>query len=156
MSSANIPSAERQTFRITVKLFLFDDCSLECPTLKNGVDIVLKQLGIETIDSLVISLPHRANKLTLDDIKPFWECAEQVVTEGKTTQLGISDLDTNQLIQLFEWAEKTKPMTNHINLESCCVIPEEMSAYAKKNNIQLLTHNDPIGSNKFSKLGKLL
>ena len=83
-SSASIPSDERQTFRITVKLFLFDDVVPECPSLLNGVDIVLKQLNIETIDSLIISLPNRPKKLTLDEIKPFWKCAQRVIQNGKT------------------------------------------------------------------------
>ncbi|CAG2102379.1 unnamed protein product [Medioppia subpectinata] len=142
-SSATVLSAERQTYRITVKLFLFDDCGHDCPSLRSGVDVVLKQLGIESIDSLIVSLPSRTTKLSLDDIKPFWTCAETFVTDGRASQLGVSDLDTNQLAALYEWAHTSKPTTNHINLEACCVIPEEMSAYAKQHNIQLLTHNDP-------------
>ena len=144
-SSASIPSEERQTFRISVKLFLFDDSEPNCPSLLSGVDIVLKQLNIKSIDSLIISLPNKDTKLSLDDIKPFWKCAENIVDHGKAVQLGISDLDTTQLQQLYDWAEKTKPTTNQVNLDACCVIPPEMSAFAKQNNIQLLTHNDPKG-----------
>ena len=148
----NIGSTERQTFRITVKLFLFDDCDhkTECQSLNNGIDIVLKQLNISSVDSLILSLPNRPTKLSLDDIKPFWKSAQTILASGKTSQLGISDLDTNQLIQLYEWADQnSKPMTNHVNLEACCVIPQEMSAYAKQHNIQLLTHNDPKGIHLF-------
>ncbi|XP_054156934.1 glutamate--cysteine ligase regulatory subunit-like [Oppia nitens] len=147
-------SADRQSYRITVKLFVFDDVccggcgggggttTADCPSLANGVDIVLDQLKIAAIDSLILSLPNRSTKLSLDDIKPFWSCAETFLRDGRTAQLGISDMDTNQLKQLYEWSAN-KPSTNHINLDACCVIPEDMSAFAKQNNIQLLTHNDP-------------
>ncbi|CAG2165062.1 unnamed protein product [Oppiella nova] len=144
-TSPAMAASERQTFRITVKLFLFDEsfCGADCPTLRNAVDIVLKRLAVESIDSMIISLPIRPQKLSLDDMKPFWECAETYVRDGRAVQLGVSDLDTSQLEALYEWAPTSKPTTNHVNLEACCVIPEEMSAYAKRNNIQLLTHNDP-------------
>lgn len=34
-------------------------------------------------------------------------------------------------------------MTLQVNLLSCCVVPEELSSYAKENDIKLLTHSDP-------------
>jgi len=40
-----------------------------------------------------------------------------------------------------------KPYANQINLGVCCSIPEELNKYVKENNIQLLTHSDPIGKN---------
>ncbi len=30
-----------------------------------------------------------------------------------------------------------------VNLKSCCVVPEELSAFAKKHKVSLLTHSDP-------------
>lgn len=39
-----------------------------------------------------------------------------------------------------------KPNTNQVNLDSCCVMPPEMTAFARDNDIQLLTHNDPKGT----------
>ena len=30
-----------------------------------------------------------------------------------------------------------------VNLKSCCVVPEELSTYAKENKLTLLTHSDP-------------
>jgi glutamate--cysteine ligase regulatory subunit len=141
---------ERQSIRITVKIFTFD-CN-DCDSVTNAVDIVLRQLNIESIDSLILSLPSSSSKLSLDQMKPFWKCAQNIVSNGKASQLGISDLDTNQLMQLYEWAQTSKPTTNHINLEACCVIPPEMSAYAKQNNIQLLTHNDPKGNPFFNSI----
>ena len=40
---------------------------------------------------------------------------------------------------------QVKPCINQVNLESCCVMPKDLTEYAKENDIQLLTHNDPRG-----------
>ena len=38
-----------------------------------------------------------------------------------------------------------KPSSNQVNLASCCVMPPDLTAFAKEFDIQLLTHNDPKG-----------
>ncbi len=30
-----------------------------------------------------------------------------------------------------------------VNLKSCCVVPEELSTFAKTHKVALLTHSDP-------------
>ena len=44
------------------------------------------------------------------------------------------------------FALQHRPYANQINLGVCCSIPEELNKYVKENNIQLLTHSDPIGT----------
>lgn len=106
----------------------------------------MTQLGITRIDSLILSfLSSSGSKLDLEQIAASWSYAEEFVKCDKVTHLGISDLDTTQLKQFYEMPHHVKPSVNQINLDACCVIPPEMSNYAKENNIQLLTHNDPRG-----------
>ena len=83
-------------------------------------------------------------------------CAVKNVREGKVRELGVSDLNTEQLRELYAWAEEIKPTTNQINLESCCVIPPEMNAFAQSKEIRLLTHNDPRDFLMIDKLHSLL
>ena len=40
---------------------------------------------------------------------------------------------------------QVKPNSNQVNLASCCVMPPDLTAFAKQFDIQLLTHNDPKG-----------
>lgn len=40
---------------------------------------------------------------------------------------------------------QVKPSSNQVNLASCCVMPPDLTAFAKEFDIQLLTHNDPKG-----------
>ena len=57
--------------------------------------------------------------------------------------LGLSDIETQAFIELHN-AARIKPEAIQINLESCCVVPPELVTFTRENNIQLLTHNDPI------------
>jgi len=40
---------------------------------------------------------------------------------------------------------QVKPAINQVNLTTCCVIPQDLTEFAKEHDIQLLTHNDPPG-----------
>lgn len=40
---------------------------------------------------------------------------------------------------------QVKPSIIQINLSSCCVVPPALQEFTKQNDVQLLTHNDPIG-----------
>lgn len=44
---------------------------------------------------------------------------------------------------------QVKPSSNQVNLASCCVMPPDLTAFAKEFDIQLLTHNDSKGSTHF-------
>lgn len=48
---------------------------------------------------------------------------------------------------------QVKPSSNQVNLASCCVMPPDLTAFAKEFDIQLLTHSDAKGdaSIQFSK-----
>jgi len=48
------------------------------------------------------------------------------------------------LIKVFYYFQ-VKPSSNQVNLASCCVMPPDLTAFAKQFDIQLLTHNDPKG-----------
>uniref|UniRef100_A0A0K8RKL6 GCS light chain n=1 Tax=Ixodes ricinus TaxID=34613 RepID=A0A0K8RKL6_IXORI len=108
-----ISASERATFKITVKIFL---SHFNAAALQRATTKVLEHLGVEEVELLV--------------------------AEGRALAVGVSDLDSSQLKELYNWA-KVKPSVNQVNLDSCCVIPQEMAEFAKVSNIQLLTHSDP-------------
>ncbi|GAB6031529.1 hypothetical protein CHUAL_009298 [Chamberlinius hualienensis] len=133
-----IDKEERKDLKVTVKVFLnaFDTTLLEISVAK-----ALEELDVTYIESVIVAFPPTEHKLALDEIKPIWETLELLVDKKKILAIGISDLDTDQLMKLHHWA-RVKPIINQINLASCCVIPPEMQQFAKDNDIQLLTHND--------------
>lgn len=135
-----ISANERSTLKITVKIFL---SHFDTAAFRNATTKVLEALGVEEMDSLILAFPvSSTSKLTLAQMQPLWEAAQDMHVQGRALSVGVSDLDTSQLKELYNWA-KVKPSVNQVNLSSCCVIPQEMAEFAKVSNIQLLTHGDP-------------
>ncbi|XP_045657709.1 glutamate--cysteine ligase regulatory subunit isoform X2 [Ursus americanus] len=101
-------------------------------------------LGVAQLDSVIIASPPIEDgvNLSLEHLQPYWEELENLVQSKKIVAIGTSDLDKTQLEQLYQWAQ-VKPNSNQVNLASCCVMPPDLTAFAKQFDIQLLTHNDP-------------
>lgn len=55
-------------------------------------------------------------------------------------------------IDPYPFLHQVKPSSNQVNLASCCVMPPDLTAFAKEFDIQLLTHNDPKGEIEFCAL----
>lgn len=84
------------------------------------------------------------NQNALTDLKRLWNVLEQYAQKEKICQLGIADLDTDSLTELYE-TSVVKPTIAQINLSACCVVPPSLQEFCNKNEIQLLTHSDPEG-----------
>lgn len=135
----NKKSIDRSNYKVNIKVFLFNNNKDE---LEHAIKFVRDQLSINEIDSLTLSFTPDEQQTNLELIKPLWSVLENK-TKDELLEIGVSDLNTQELISLFNGSSKIKPMFNQINLDSCCTIPPEMSEFAKQNNIRLLTHNDP-------------
>ncbi|KAJ7395296.1 Glutamate--cysteine ligase regulatory subunit [Pitangus sulphuratus] len=101
-------------------------------------------LGVAQLDSVIIAPPpiEDGTNLSLAYLQPYWQELENLVQNKKIVAIGTSDLDKTLLEQLYLWAQ-VKPSSNQVNLASCCVMPPDLTAFAKERDIQLLTHNDP-------------
>ncbi|OAD53714.1 Glutamate--cysteine ligase regulatory subunit [Eufriesea mexicana] len=107
----------REDVKITVKVFI---SSADVNLLKEAIDQ----------EELLASLKH------------LWTGVEEYVKIGKLSSVGLSDVDTNVFIDLLQWAN-IKPNIVQISLATCCVVPPVLQTFAKENDVQLLTHNDP-------------
>ncbi|XP_069122055.1 glutamate--cysteine ligase regulatory subunit-like [Argopecten irradians] len=151
--SLAIDDSERGDRKLTVKIFL---CRLLPPkVIQQAVEKVLAELTTSNIDVVLLAFPDLGDEgLTLEVIKPYWEVLQELFSKKMVLSLGICDLDKDVLEELYNWA-KEKPSINQVNLESCCVMPKDLTEYAKENDIQLLTHSDPrdiLTSEKVSQL----
>nr|XP_056700715.1 glutamate--cysteine ligase regulatory subunit-like [Euleptes europaea] len=115
----------------------------------NPLNLYLKEsacsaLGVDQLDSVIIAPPPTEDgiNLSLEYLQPYWAELENLVQNKKIVAIGTSDLDKAMLEELFLWAQ-VKPSSNQVNLASCCVMPPDLTAFAKEFDIQLLTHNDP-------------
>lgn len=67
---------------------------------------VLEALGVEEMDSLILAFPvSSTSKLTLAQMQPLWEAAQDMHVQGRALSVGVSDLDTSQLKELYNWAK---------------------------------------------------
>ncbi|KPP72766.1 glutamate--cysteine ligase regulatory subunit-like [Scleropages formosus] len=132
---------ERDELKVTVKLFLTGS---DYSSIRSAVDLACVSLGVSQLDSVIIAPPQlpEGESLALQCLQPIWMELEGLVQSSKIAAIGTSDLDKLLLEQLYMWAQ-IKPSSNQVNLASCCVMPPDLTAFAKEYDIQLLTHNDP-------------
>ncbi|XP_034035620.1 glutamate--cysteine ligase regulatory subunit [Thalassophryne amazonica] len=132
---------EREELKVSAKLFL---CESVPSSIKDAVELACQTLGVLQLDSVIIAPPGLSedNSQTLAHLQPAWEELEALVRSQRIAAIGTSDLDKDLLEQLYNWSQ-VKPSSNQVNLASCCVMPPDLTAFAKEFDIQLLTHNDP-------------
>ncbi|XP_038649793.1 glutamate--cysteine ligase regulatory subunit isoform X1 [Scyliorhinus torazame] len=137
----SISPEEREELKVSAKLFLSDPDS---SGIKDAVKKACSALSVSQLDSVIIAPPPLEDgaSLSLSHLQPYWEELETLVQSQSIVAIGTSDLDKVLLEQLYQWAQ-VKPSSNQVNLASCCVMPPELTAYAKEYDIQLLTHSDP-------------
>ncbi|NXY05980.1 GSH0 ligase, partial [Pteruthius melanotis] len=132
---------ERDELKVSAKLFIVGSNS---SSIRDAVDLACSALGVAQLDSVIIvpSPVEDGTNLSLEYLQPYWKELENLVENKKIVAIGTSDLDKTLLEQLYLWAQ-VKPSSNQVNLASCCVMPPDLTAFAKECDIQLLTHNDP-------------
>ncbi|XP_072366631.1 glutamate--cysteine ligase regulatory subunit isoform X2 [Scyliorhinus torazame] len=146
---------EKWCSQVSPELLKEPPATLEC-TITQDVDSISPEereelkvsacsaLSVSQLDSVIIAPPPLEDgaSLSLSHLQPYWEELETLVQSQSIVAIGTSDLDKVLLEQLYQWAQ-VKPSSNQVNLASCCVMPPELTAYAKEYDIQLLTHSDP-------------
>ncbi|KAE8354697.1 putative gamma-cysteine synthetase regulatory subunit [Aspergillus coremiiformis] len=163
---------ERAQYDITVKLFYLPGIpvSRRCAHTREAIDLVLKELHVDSIDLLIVSFPgilfdaeddseeEVASDTGSEEPDDFdsmirtWRVLEDLQEKGMIAQLGVAEFGSERLARFLPHT-KVKPSVDQINLKDCCVVPKSLILYAKQEQIQLLTHNDcmdilPIGTTR--------
>ena len=157
-------SEPRESYDITAKLFYLPGIpsSRRCRHTRDAIELVLKELGVENIDLLIVSYPGVSfdadddgeEEASIDEedsgnsedegfeaqIKT-WQVLEALHEKGTISQLGLSEFSSTRL-ERFLPEVKIRPSVDQINVKDCCVVPKTLIMYAKEHNIELLTHND--------------
>ncbi|KAH8692621.1 putative gamma-cysteine synthetase regulatory subunit [Talaromyces proteolyticus] len=162
---------DRAQYDITVKLFYLPGipASRRCAHTREAIDVVLKELHVDSIDLLIVSFPSvsfdaddepeeddeegsrtgsgsRASESTeqaddFESIVKTWHTLETLAENGKIAQLGVAEFGTERLAKFLSQT-RIRPSVDQINVKDCCVVPKSLILYAKQEKIQLLTHND--------------
>lgn len=153
---------ERAQYDITVKLFYLPggtSSSREAQT-REALDLVMKQLHVQSIDLLIVSFPGiyfdeeedcpdklstrgpvEAEPEPLERQIDAWNTVEALHHEGIVARLGVAEFGKERL-ETFLDKVKLKPSVDQINLRDCCSVPRELMALAKSQSVELLVHND--------------
>ncbi|PYH48614.1 putative gamma-cysteine synthetase regulatory subunit [Aspergillus saccharolyticus JOP 1030-1] len=168
-------SEERSAYDITVKLFYLPGipASRRCAHTREAIDLVLKELHVDSIDLLIVSFPGilfdadddsevedeeggssdtGSEEDDFDSLLQTWRTLEGLHEQGMIAQLGVAEFGSERLARFLPHT-KVKPSVDQINLKDCCVVPKSLILYAKQERIQLLTHNDcndilPVGTTR--------
>ena len=158
---------ERASYDITVKLFYLPNVppSRRCAHTKEAVELVLKELGVDSIDLLIVSFPNivfdaddeseeeefadanapvEGGENAPEDMATMlqtWRTIEELHHKGVVDRLGLAEFGTGRLQQILAEA-KVRPSVDQINVRDCCVVPKPLILFAKKEGIELLTHSD--------------
>lgn len=127
--------------------------------------LVLQELSVESVDLLVVSYPGivydvqesaadpstlrqqgdcedgNAKPEDMDTMLSTWESLQELHDQGVVKKLGVSEFGTDRLEPFLKKARIT-PSVDQINVKDACVVPQELVAFAKQAEIDLLTHND--------------
>ena len=149
---------ERSQYDITVKLFFLPNtsASVRCRHAKEAIDLVLKELHMDSVDLFIVSFPgvsfdaddeeededsQRGEGEDLEAMVQTWRTLESLHSAGIAKQIGVSEFGDDRLKRFLPHT-KVKPSVDQINVKDCCVVPKSLIQYAKSEKIELLTHND--------------
>ncbi|KAL4875640.1 putative gamma-cysteine synthetase regulatory subunit [Aspergillus karnatakaensis] len=165
---------ERPQYDITAKFFYLPGIpvSRRCAHTRQAIDLVLKELHVDSIDLLIVSFPgilfdaeddseedvdsvddgSEEQSDDFDSLLQTWRALENLQAEGKILQLGVAEFGSERLARFLPHT-RVKPSVDQVNLKDCCVVPKSLIIYAKQEGIQLLTHNDcndilPVGTTR--------
>jgi glutamate--cysteine ligase regulatory subunit len=126
------------------------------------VELVLQELGVESIDLLILSFPNivfdaddESEEEEFSDTSSgapnapedmatmlqTWRTVENLHEKGVVSKLGLAEFGTGRLSRMLA-ETKVRPTVDQINVRDCCVVPKPLILFAKKEGIELLTHSD--------------
>jgi len=150
---------EAGQYEITVKLFLLPNTPVEQREgyAREALELVRKELGVDTIDLLVVSFPGMSfggtnceyeadaqnaqqGNLT-EEIHTWTTVIENLHRQGLVKKLGVAEFGSEKLAKFLQGVT-IKPVVNQINLKDCCNVPPPLKQVAIDAGVELNVHRD--------------
>ena len=154
--TAGLPEESSQ-YEITVKLFLQPGTSVSDRRqyMQQALGLVSKELGIQTIDLLLVAFPDisfegtcewEADKINaqqgnLEEELATWEVLEELHRSGLAKRLGVAEFGSEKL-GAFIKRTTIRPVVDQINLRDCCNVPPPLLKLAADQGVELNVHTD--------------
>lgn len=148
---------EESQYEITVKLFLLPETPVQEREqyAKEALELVRKELGIQTIDLLLVSYPGmyfegdceweadkaNAQQGNLEDELSTWTVFEKLHKQGLVRRLGVAEFGSDKL-GAFLKRTTVRPVVDQINLHNCCEVPPPLRKLADEHGVELNVHRD--------------
>lgn len=94
-----------------------------------------------TADAASASDEHETPPEDMSTMLETWHSLEALHDAGLISKLGIAEFGCARLSKFLPHT-RVRPSVNQINVRDCCVVPKPLILFAKKERIELLTHND--------------
>jgi glutamate--cysteine ligase regulatory subunit len=148
---------EPARYDITAKIFFLPGVpiSQRAEHVKEALELVLKALGAQAVDLLIVSFPglsfegdceweadkRNAAQGSDEDELATWPAVEELYRAGLAKKLGLAEYGSEKLSKFLQHVQ-VRPAVNQINLKNCCNVPPPLSKLAKEQGIELLVHSD--------------
>ncbi|PAA74263.1 hypothetical protein BOX15_Mlig023671g3 [Macrostomum lignano] len=133
---------DREELRIYIKLTVYIDTYWR-GAVSDAVETALASLAAEDCDGVVLSLVSSGPQPPLlDEVKPIWAELEELRAADVVGSLGLADVDSDLLEQLYDWAAE-KPSIYQLSAQAACTAPSRLREFASANRLQVLVHSDP-------------
>ncbi|KAH6610819.1 hypothetical protein Trco_000839 [Trichoderma cornu-damae] len=148
---------EANDYEITVKLFLLPDTSVREREqyAREALGLVRKELGIQTIDLLIVSFPGmsfegtcekeaeriNAQQGNLEEELASWKVFEDLHSQGLAKRLGVAEFGSEKLRAFIE-RTLVRPTVDQVNLQDCCNVPAPLRKLAEEEGVELNVHTD--------------
>ena len=144
-------------YEITVKLFLLSGTPVaeRRQYILDALTLVSKELGVPTIDLLILSFPglsfegtcemkadrNNAQQGNLDEEIATWTFVEELYHRGVVKRLGVAEFGSQKLGAFLKRAA-VRPAIDQINLKDCCSVPLPLKRLADAEDVELHVHSD--------------
>jgi glutamate--cysteine ligase regulatory subunit len=155
---------EREQYDITLKLFYLpggsSDPAARTTQTREAINLVLKELGVSSVDLLIVSFPGvyfdeqedcpskistrgpvETEPESIESNLESWKAVEALKEEGLVNKLGVAEFGAERLAMFLDGTTR-RPVVDQINLRDCCSVPRDLMALAKSKGVELLVHND--------------